>query len=361
MLVGQHDLRVELRVLHRDPGLVGERHQEVEILRVEGIAGELRSDDDGADDPILGDERQHERPVEARQRVVQPLPLVGQPFTRDLVGEQQILRAHERRDDLARRVVRRLEAALREAFLRDRLAKRSAGLGEISVEIDGGAFGVRRGRHGVVHELQQDLEIEDTRQRATRLPQRALVVHVRAIDVSIQQPPRRIARQRNQQTDRDDRGDQRDELLGIQVIREPGPRHRQQRHDRHERHGQRESQREPAMDHEANVHQPMADDGVRDHGDEDQREVRADPAVGSVPGDQRKKKICTNTARATNNKAEGQVVDLHTRQPSRLPPFGAQHGKGRQPREDEVDTKEEIEGAGFPSRPLRAQARTADD
>ena len=70
VLVGQQHLRIELRVLHRDAGLVGERHQQIEVLRIEGIAGELGPHHDGADDMLFGDERPHERPVQARQRRV---------------------------------------------------------------------------------------------------------------------------------------------------------------------------------------------------------------------------------------------------------------------------------------------------
>jgi hypothetical protein len=64
MLIREYDLGIELRVLDRHPSLVGERHQQIEVLGIKGIAGPLGADDDRADDRVLGHEREDQRPVE---------------------------------------------------------------------------------------------------------------------------------------------------------------------------------------------------------------------------------------------------------------------------------------------------------
>ena len=208
VLVGEEHLRVELRVLHRDTGLIGERHQEIEILGIERIARELRPDHDSPDDVRFGDERQDERPVEARERLVQPLAIDGRPFVGDLVRQQKVLGLCQSRDDLFRRRLGRIEVTLRMTLLRDRPPEPWPGLGGPGLEVDRGTLRVRRRRHRVVHELEQHLEIENPRQRLARFPQRALVVHARAIDVAIEEPPRGVARERDEDANDDDGDDE---------------------------------------------------------------------------------------------------------------------------------------------------------
>jgi hypothetical protein len=91
MLVGQQHLCVQLRVLHRDPGLVGQRHQQIEILRIERITREFGPDHDSPDDVRLRHQRQHEGPVQPRQRRMQSLALAGRPLVRDLVVSSRSL------------------------------------------------------------------------------------------------------------------------------------------------------------------------------------------------------------------------------------------------------------------------------
>ena len=117
MLVGQDDLRVELRVLHCDAGLVGERHQEIEVLGIERVSGELGPDHDCSDDPVFGHQGQDERPVQTRQLTVKAFEITGEPPVRNLVGEQEVLRACERGDDFYGRLVRRVEVTLLVALL----------------------------------------------------------------------------------------------------------------------------------------------------------------------------------------------------------------------------------------------------
>ncbi len=59
--MGHHDLAIALRVLERDPRLIGERHQEIQVLAVVGITGELGPERNRADERALGEQRQHHR------------------------------------------------------------------------------------------------------------------------------------------------------------------------------------------------------------------------------------------------------------------------------------------------------------
>ena len=137
---------------------------------------------------------------------------------RDLVGEQQISCLGERGDDLGRRLVRRVEVTVRVALLGDRPGESGVGVLRDASEIDGRALGIGRRRYGMVQERQQHFEVEHLGESLARLSQRALVVHVRPIDIAVEQPPRRVADQRNQEAHCDDRQNDRAELLGCEVI-----------------------------------------------------------------------------------------------------------------------------------------------
>ena len=141
----------------------------------------------------------------------------------DLLGQQEIFGPRQNRDDFWRRLLRRIEVALRVPLLRDRPPEWRSELRRTTFEIDRCTLRVRRRRHSVIHELQQHLEIQHPRERFARLPQCALIVHVSPVDVAIEQASRDVAGQGDEDADNDNGYDKDYQFLGSEVVREPGP------------------------------------------------------------------------------------------------------------------------------------------
>ena len=108
VLVGDDDRRVELRVLDGDSGLIGQRHQEVQVLLIERIARQLRPHGDHRDQRVLREHRQQQRPVRLGELLAQR-DRRRIPLARHLVGDDRLLGRLQGGDHLAGRLRRRRE------------------------------------------------------------------------------------------------------------------------------------------------------------------------------------------------------------------------------------------------------------
>ena len=158
VLVRQHDLRVEPRVLDGDSRLVRQRHQQVEVLRVKRIAGELRPDRDERDQPVVRDDGEQQRPVAVHEIVVQPPIRIGHDLPRHFLGDHGVLHPHQRLDDRRRRGLGRSKRARLATSLRHRPPE-----AVVVLEIDGDALDAGRFDYGRADERQQTLEIQHSR------------------------------------------------------------------------------------------------------------------------------------------------------------------------------------------------------
>jgi hypothetical protein len=75
------------------------------------------------------------------------------------------------------------------------------------------------------------------------------------------------------------------------------------------------------MNHEAHGHQAMTDDGVRDHGHEDDDEVRSYPRVSSVTGDKRQNQVACDCTTTADRETEKKVLELRACQASGASPL----------------------------------------
>jgi len=75
----------------------------------------------------------------------------------------------------------------------------------------------------MVEDRQKDCEVENTGERLTCRSESPLVIHVRAVYVTIEQSPCDIAGQRDQHANSDDRQYESNKLVGGEVIRKSRP------------------------------------------------------------------------------------------------------------------------------------------
>src|SRR6266508_5393705 len=97
------------------------------------------------------------------------------------------------------------------------------------------------------------------------------------------------------------------------------------------------------MDDEANVHQPMTDDGVSHHGDKDQGKVRSNPSIGGVTCEEGKNEVTNYRAAATDHEPQSEVLELGTRQTSCARPLRDEHGESREPGKEKIRCEERVE------------------
>ena len=77
VLVGEHDLGVELGVLDRDPRLIGQRHQQVQIVGIERVARTLGADGDRSDHRVFEHHRKDQCPIELDEMIVHVSKFMG--------------------------------------------------------------------------------------------------------------------------------------------------------------------------------------------------------------------------------------------------------------------------------------------
>src|SRR2546426_12247199 len=102
------------------------------------------------------------------------------------------------------------------------------------------------------------------------------------------------------------------------------------------------------MDHQPQVHQPVSDDRVRDKGDEDEAEIRTDPAVQRSTGDQRQQEGYRNYAGSGQRRRSDKVLELKAFVASCLSPLVDADAERATPRREEVEREERLYGPKSP-------------
>src|SRR6266403_2120755 len=90
-------------------------------------------------------------------------------------------------------------------------------------QIDGHTLDARRLDHRLADERQQALEVQHTGQHPARLAHRTLIVRAGAIDVTVEQAPRDIARRGDQKSHDNRRTQEEDQFVGAEMRHQSRP------------------------------------------------------------------------------------------------------------------------------------------
>ena len=346
VLVGDDHLGIPLGVLHGHASLVGQRHQEVEVLSVERVPGELRADRDGADDRVLGEERQDDGPVERLHFSMNLSALARVSRASGKVVDRYRVR-HSRQvfRDATRHLVRAFEAARLEGPFTGNPAQLGV-LGRVDRDALGpNGITQRGGEHA-----QEFGHVEHAREHGARLADRPLVVRMGAIDVTVEEFRGAIAGKGGHQTHREHCADQDQELTDFEA-RESGPRQQDEDPHGHEREHGGDGHRKAAMDHQTQVHQPVSDDRVRDQRDEDHAEIRPEPAVGRPPRHPGQDQVRGQAPEPGEQEGPRDVPQLDPRDPAGRSPLREQRRECQDPDEQEVQSIRGVQRPGLSREP----------
>src|SRR5262245_24907884 len=265
VLVHEQHLMVNLRVAHRDRGLVREGCEQIGIVTEEGIAGPLRPDCEETDHPIAVDQRRQHFAPQPREAFQHDGGLRASRLPPDLVEEEeapfalQLYEEGQRRRDRLRELAMAQEVgALEPALL-------------LVEQVDRQPFRPQRRAHRAREVTEEGGQVDRGAQRATRLPDRPLVVVGLAIEVAIERALD-LPLERGEEY----RHEKREEDLSywrLVLIVEERVRDHQQHQQREAGNEDRREIHYPAADLYANVHQPMTDDRVADHRDHDEGDI----------------------------------------------------------------------------------------